>query len=82
VTFPATRADLILEMLDHILEGGVPHPHDVLLLRDYVLSGVQQHGSLYTPHDLWQQLHSVAMEVRVRASEQRAGAVQAVCRRG
>eukprot|EP00967_Tisochrysis_lutea_P038250 scaffold45857_cov22-Tisochrysis_lutea.AAC.3 len=60
-----TCADLILEVLDLMLEGGVPRADDLLLLRDFILSG-SHHHDMYQPLDVWQQLHTLTMEVRTR----------------
>uniref|UniRef100_A0A7S3QMS1 Uncharacterized protein n=2 Tax=Dunaliella tertiolecta TaxID=3047 RepID=A0A7S3QMS1_DUNTE len=54
-------ADLILEVLDLMLEGGVPRADDLLLLRDFILSG-SHHHDMYQPLDVWQQLHTLTME--------------------
>ncbi len=61
--WPPCCTDLILEVLDLILKGGMPRAEDLLLLREFLLSGVHLHD-MYTPLDPWQHLHTMTMEVR------------------
>ncbi|KAF5828524.1 hypothetical protein DUNSADRAFT_17482 [Dunaliella salina] len=60
-------ADLILEVLDLIMEGGMPHSHDLHLLRDSILKGAL-HNAMYQPLNLGQDLHRLTMEPDVEAS--------------
>uniref|UniRef100_A0A7S3VT42 Phosphodiesterase n=2 Tax=Dunaliella tertiolecta TaxID=3047 RepID=A0A7S3VT42_DUNTE len=60
-------ADLILEVLDLIIAGGMPHSHDLHLLRDSILRGAL-HKAMYQPLDLGQDLHRLIMEPDVEAS--------------
>jgi len=58
--------DLFLEVLNLIIEGEQPRHGDLLLLRDYILSG-SQHDDIYEPLDRGQQLHTLTMEVCMHA---------------
>ncbi|KAF5839152.1 hypothetical protein DUNSADRAFT_1465 [Dunaliella salina] len=60
-------ADLILEVLDLMLQGGSPHADDLLVLRDFILSGGRQQD-MYQPLDVWQHLHLPGMEPDVEAA--------------
>lgn len=47
-----------------LLDGGMPHQEDVVLLREYIHNSTQYHD-IYQPLDLGGQQHTPAMEVCV-----------------
>eukprot|EP00967_Tisochrysis_lutea_P023854 scaffold27397_cov23-Tisochrysis_lutea.AAC.2 len=62
-------------MLDLMLQGGSPHADDLLILRNFILSGGQRQD-MYQPLELWEHLHAPGMEVRAYVCD---ACVFAVC---